>query len=69
MGKQKKTLKELNQQLEYYENMKPVNNMGKWARQVAIDKYKKRIENKKNKIEDDADDIDMHIDDFDNDKS
>ena len=28
-----------------------------------------RIENKKNKVEDDEDDIDMHIDDFDNDKS
>ena len=48
--------------------MIPVNNMGKWARQVAIDKYKKRIENKKNNIEDEND-IDMHISDFDNDKS
>ena len=43
------SLQGLREQLNWYENeMKPVNNMGKWARQVAIDSIKKKI-NKKQK--------------------
>ena len=67
MSKQKKSLKELNNELDYWQNYQPVNNMGKWARQVRVDSIKKKIENKKNKIKDDEDDIDMHIDDLTND--
>ena len=66
MGKQKKTLKELNKELDYWENYEPVNNMGKWARSVRVDHIKKKIESKKNKIEDDTDDIDMDINDLTN---
>ena len=40
-------LTELKEKLKYYEEMIPVNNMGKWARSVAIESYKK----KRDKIE------------------
>jgi len=43
-----KQLAELKEKLKYYEDMIPVNNMGKWARSVAIESYKKKV----NKIED-----------------
>jgi hypothetical protein len=42
-----KKLKELKEKLKYYEDMVPVNNMGKWSRSVAIESYKKSI----NKLE------------------
>ncbi len=35
--------KELQEQLEYYEKMEPVNNMGKWGRQTAIDRISERL--------------------------
>lgn len=38
-----KELKELQEKLKYYENMVPVNNMGKWSRSVAIESYKNKI--------------------------
>jgi predicted nucleic acid-binding Zn-ribbon protein len=38
-----KKLTELQTQLKYYEEMIPVNNMGKWSRSVAIESYKKKI--------------------------
>lgn len=38
-----KHLTELKEKLKYYEEMIPVNNMGKWARSVAIESYKKKI--------------------------
>ena len=38
-----KELKELQEKLKYYENMVPVNNMGKWSRSVAIESYKTKI--------------------------
>jgi DUF1680 family protein len=38
-----KKLTELQTQLKYYEEMIPVNNMGKWSRSVAIQSYKKKI--------------------------
>ena len=43
-----KQLAELKEKLKYYEDMVPVNNMGKWARSVAIESYKKKV----SKIED-----------------
>lgn len=48
-----KKLAELKEKLQYYEDMVPVNNMGKWARSVAIESYKKKvskIEDKLNKL-------------------
>ncbi len=45
-----KELKELKEKLKYYEDMVPVNNMGKWGRSVAIESYKKKIEKLENKI-------------------
>lgn len=42
-----KELKELKEKLKYYEDMVPVNNMGKWSRSVAIESYKNKI----NKLE------------------
>jgi hypothetical protein len=36
-------LTELKEKLKYYEEMIPVNNMGKWARSVAIESYKNKI--------------------------
>ncbi len=38
-----KRLAELKEKRKYYEEMIPVNNMGKWARSVAIESYKKKI--------------------------
>ena len=38
-----KELKALQEKLKYYENMVPVNNMGKWSRSVAIESYKTKI--------------------------
>ena len=38
-----KQLKELREKLKYYEDMVPVNNMGKWSRSVAIESYTKKI--------------------------
>lgn len=38
-----KELKELQEKLKHYEDMVPVNNMGKWSRSVAIESYKIRI--------------------------
>ena len=34
---------ELKEQLAYYEAYPPVNNMGKWARQTAIDRISERL--------------------------
>jgi len=45
-----KELKELQEKLKYYENMVPVNNMGKWSRSVAIESYKNKIAKLENKI-------------------
>ena len=39
-----KELKELKEKLKYYEDMVPVNNMGKWSRSVAIKSYTKKID-------------------------
>jgi hypothetical protein len=38
-----KELNELKGKLKYYEDMVPVNNMGKWSRSVAIENYTKKI--------------------------
>lgn len=38
-----KQLKELREKLKHYEDMVPVNNMGKWSRSVAIESYTKKI--------------------------
>jgi len=38
-----KELKELKEKLKYYEDMVPVNNMGKWSRSIAIESYTKKI--------------------------
>lgn len=46
-----KKLKELKEQLKYYEDMIPVNNMGKWGRSVAIQNIKSRIAKIESKIE------------------
>jgi hypothetical protein len=45
-----KELKELKEKLKYYEDMVPVNNMGKWGRSVAIESYKNKIANLESKI-------------------
>ena len=45
-----KELKELKEKLKYYEDMVPVNNMGKWSRSVAIESYKKKITKVENEI-------------------
>ena len=42
--------KELQEQLAHYENMEPVNNMGKWARQTAIDRISERLKKVQEKI-------------------
>jgi hypothetical protein len=46
-----KELDELKEKLKYYETMIPVNNMGKWARSVAIESYTKKIAKLQSKIE------------------
>lgn len=40
-----KKLKELKEELEYWKYYEAVNNMGKWSKQVRIDKLKEEIEN------------------------
>lgn len=45
-----KELKELKEKLKYYQEMIPVNNMGKWSRSVAIESYTKKISNLENEI-------------------
>jgi hypothetical protein len=45
-----KHLTELKEKLKYYEEMIPVNNMGKWARSVAIESYKKKIAKVENRL-------------------
>lgn len=47
-----KELKELQAKLKYYEDMVPVNNMGKWSRSVAIESYKQKIAKVESKIKD-----------------
>jgi len=42
--------KELQEQLEHYESMKPVNNMGAWGRQTAIDRISERLKKVQEKI-------------------
>lgn len=42
--------KELQEQLSYYENHQPVNNMGKWARKTAIDRISERLKKVQEKI-------------------
>jgi hypothetical protein len=41
---------ELKEQLAHYENMVPVNNMGKWGRQTAIDRISERLAKVQEKI-------------------
>ncbi len=41
---------ELKEQLEQYETMIPVNNMGKWGRQTAIDRISERLKKVQEKI-------------------
>ena len=41
---------ELKEQLVHYENMVPVNNMGKWARQTKIDRISERLKKVQEKI-------------------
>jgi hypothetical protein len=45
-----KQLKEFKEKLKHYEDMVPVNNMGKWSRSVAIESYKKKIAKIEKKI-------------------
>ena len=45
-----KELKELKEKLKYYQEMVPVNNMGKWSRSVAIESYTKKISKLENEI-------------------
>jgi len=40
-----KALKKLKEELEYWNNYAPVNNMGKWSTQVRIDSIKEKIQN------------------------
>ena len=47
-----KELKELQAKLKHYEDMVPVNNMGKWSRSVAIESYKQKIAKVESKIKD-----------------
>jgi len=42
--------KELQEQLNHYETMVPVNNMGKWARQTAIDRISEKLAKVQEKI-------------------
>ena len=45
-----KRLAELKEKLKYYEEMIPVNNMGKWGRSVAIKSYKDKIAKVEDKL-------------------
>lgn len=47
-----KELKELKEKLKYYEDMVPVNNMGKWSRSVAVESYKNKIAKVESKLKD-----------------
>ena len=38
-----KDLKELQEELQYWKNYEPVNNMGKWYVSIRIDKIKRKI--------------------------
>jgi hypothetical protein len=40
-----KALKKLKEELEYWKYYESVNNMGKWSKQVRVDKLKEQIEN------------------------
>jgi hypothetical protein len=40
-----KALKKLKEELEYWTYYESVNNMGKWSKQVRVDKLKEQIEN------------------------
>jgi len=40
-----KELKKLKEELEYWKYYEAVNNMGKWSKQVRVDKLKEQIEN------------------------
>ena len=42
--------KELLEQLAYWEAYPPVNNMGKWARQVKLDRLQERLKKVQEKI-------------------
>jgi ppGpp synthetase/RelA/SpoT-type nucleotidyltranferase len=43
--------KELTEQLEYWEQYPPANNMGKWARQTKLDSLKEKLKKVQEKIE------------------
>lgn len=46
-----KDLKDLKEDLEYWESYEPVNNMGKWYVSVRISKLKSKIERIKKELE------------------
>ena len=46
-----KDLKELKDELEYWENYEPVNNMGKWYVSIRINKLKSKIERIEKELE------------------
>ena len=46
-----KDLKELQEELQYWKNYEPVNNMGKWYVSVRISKLKSKIERIEKELE------------------
>lgn len=46
-----KDLKELQDELEYWKNYSPVNNMGKWYVSIRIQKLKNKIERIEKELE------------------
>lgn len=46
-----KDLKELKEDLEYWQNYEPVNNMGKWYVSIRIQKLKNKIEKIEKELE------------------
>jgi hypothetical protein len=46
-----KDLKELQEELQYWEEYNPVNNMGKWYVSVRIDKIKRKIKSIEEELE------------------
>jgi hypothetical protein len=46
-----KDLKELQEELQYWQNYEPVNNMGKWYVSVRISKLKSKIEKIEKELE------------------
>ena len=46
-----KDLKELQEELEYWKNYEPVNNMGKWYVSVRIEKIKRKIKSIEKELE------------------